>query len=428
MADAPIFVVGAPRSGTTLLASMLAGHPRIACGPETHFFNKLSPGHLRAALADRAWPDRAVQLVLSLTLAGQAVTELFGHSERDLREFLAAREPSTGALLESLTALHARKRGKARWAEKTPNHLLHLPAIRRHYPGAPVVRIVRDPRDSALSMRQLPWASPSALANAHLWSAWFSASQPFFRSDARSFTVRYEDLVHEPEGVLTAVCGFIGEVFEPGMLEFTQTATDVSSPKETWKAGNARTLDAGRTERWRQEPDPTLRRALSYTCREGIGAFGYPCAETPKATVRAHPLGPRTAEAHESTLLRAAAQETQFCEAERPSTEAGLVFLPAEGGPRRTRLKTLGAAATLLCSRRAAGLSTYYLRPGHVGWTGYLTLALCRLLAEPYAPVRPHAAPSAAGPNPAPTSPNRPAAPRPPPPRSHSDRGRSAAQ
>ena len=114
MTVAPIFVVGAPRSGTTLLASMLAGHSRIACGPETQFFNKLSPAQLEAAVADRAWPERAVQLVGSLTLAGQAVVTLFGHTGRDVRAFLASREPSAGALRESLTELYAHNRGKAR--------------------------------------------------------------------------------------------------------------------------------------------------------------------------------------------------------------------------------------------------------------------------------------------------------------------------
>lgn len=384
MADAPIFVVGAPRSGTTLLASMLAGHPRIACGPETQFFNKLSPEQLRAAVADRAWPERAVQLVSSLTLAGQAVVTLFGHTGRDVRDFLAVREPSAQALLESLTELYAHKRGKTRWAEKTPNHLLHLPALRQHYPDAPIIRIVRDPRDSALSMRQLPWASRSALANAHLWTTWFGASQPFFESDARTLTVRYEDLVGEPERVLAVVCSFIGEAFEPGMLEFTRSAKGVSSPNETWKAANARTLDTGRTGRWRQE-DPALQRALTYTCRKGIEVFGYPCAETPTVTVRAHPLGLRAAEAHEGALLRAAARATHFSEAERPATETDLVFLPAKG-PRRTLFRTLRAEATLLYARRARGLHTYYLRPGpgRAGWTGHLSLALCRLLAKPY--------------------------------------------
>ncbi len=386
MTDAPIFVVGAPRSGTTLLASMLAGHSRIACGPETQFFNKVSSEQLGAAIADRAWPERAVQLVSSLTLAGQAVVTLFGHTEEEVRAFLAVREPSAGALLESLTELYAHKRGKVRWAEKTPNHLLHLSTLRRLYPHAPIVRIVRDPRDSALSMRQLPWASRSALANAHLWAAWFGASQPFFEEDALTLTVRYEDLVGEPERVLNMVCNFIGETFEPGMLEFTRTARGVSSPNETWKAGNARTLDTGRTGRWQQE-DPALQRALTYTCREGLEAFGYPCAETPEATVRAHPLGLRAAEAHEGALLRAAAQGTHFGEAERPEADADLVLLPTNG-PRKTLLRTLRAEAALLAGRRARGLHTYYLRPGpgRAGWRGHLSLALCRVLAKPYPP------------------------------------------
>lgn len=169
--DTPIVVVGAPRPDTTLLASMLARHSRIACGPETQVFNKLSPERLQAAFDDPAWPNRAVKLVLLLTPWRVKPSPGCSDTQDATCGTFWRRASPTRALLESLTALPARKRGKARWAEKTPNHLPHLPTLRRHYPDARVVRIVRDPRDSALSMRQPPWASRSALANAYTWSA-----------------------------------------------------------------------------------------------------------------------------------------------------------------------------------------------------------------------------------------------------------------
>ena len=72
---------------------------------------------------------------------------------------------------------------KQLWVEKTPNHILHLAMMRRLYPAAKVVRIVRDPRDSALSMAdRLPWASDFALDNAYLIQDWHRKKSAFFLS------------------------------------------------------------------------------------------------------------------------------------------------------------------------------------------------------------------------------------------------------
>ena len=409
MSDTPIFVVGAPRSGTTLLASMLAGHSQIACGPETQFFNKLSDARLSTALGDPAWPRQAVKLVTSLTLAEQPVADLFGHSKEELQTFLAAREPSVQALLESLTALYAVKRGKPRWAEKTPNHLLHLPDIRALYPGAPVVRIVRDPRDSALSMRQLPWASPSALANAHLWATWFRKSQPFFDGDAHTLTLRYEDLVKEPEATLTQVCAFVGETFEPGMLELHKTGRGVSSPNESWKAQNARNLDPSRTQLWQKEPNPDLRRALSYTCAAGIEALGYPYPAQPHQTLGAYPLDLGTVAAFEGALLELSARGTWLVEPAQ--LRASELLLPSLS--RGNALAKLLNVSRLLLVRRLSRKPTYYLSPdnqkritGLKRGASWSLKILCRMLATPYT------LPTASNPQPKPARPTSPSAPR----------------
>ena len=148
---------------------MLAGHSQIACGPETQFFNKLSNARLKAALKDPAWPRQAVKLVTSLTLAEQPVAELFGHSSRDVQTFLGAREPSVQAHARVANCpLRRKTRQTALGRKNSRTTFCTCLKSAPFYPGAPVVRIVRDPRDSALSVRQLPWASRSALANAYL--------------------------------------------------------------------------------------------------------------------------------------------------------------------------------------------------------------------------------------------------------------------
>ena len=83
--------------------------------------------------------------------------------------------------------------------KNTPTHLIHLREIRRHYPDAPVIRIIRDPRDVALSLLNVPWG-PSSFAAAvlHWWNS-DELSASFFETDRNCMTLRFEDVVMNPE-------------------------------------------------------------------------------------------------------------------------------------------------------------------------------------------------------------------------------------
>jgi hypothetical protein len=302
----PIFVVGLPRSGTTLLAAMLSSHSRLDCGPETQFFRRLGPGQLAAAVGDPRWPEKATGLLGSITLAGQPVTGLFGTSGPEIFSHLQTRSPSVAAMLESLTATHAARRGKRRWIEKTPAHLLCLDTIRATYARAPIIRIVRDPRDSAVSLSQLPWGRRSALANGARLCTWFERSRRFFDIDGNHLTVKYEELVGDAEGQLRRVCDFIGEEFEPAMLDTSRSATRLSSPRETWKSRASRPLTTERSYLWRRMLPPDLAAAITFVCCDVIAAFGYEADVTPVMTLPTYNYDWRAIERHEDAVVRAA--------------------------------------------------------------------------------------------------------------------------
>ncbi|WP_375504726.1 sulfotransferase [uncultured Jatrophihabitans sp.] len=114
-------------------------------------------------------------------------------------------------MLRALIELNARMQGKPRWVEKTPNHLLHVAQVRSAFSDARILRVVRNPRDVAHSMRQLPWGSRSAIANGLLWADWHARSEhEFAPKHADVLTVRYEDLMSSPESTLTTICDFDG--------------------------------------------------------------------------------------------------------------------------------------------------------------------------------------------------------------------------
>src|SRR5262249_7583516 len=99
--DDPIFVVGVPRSGTTLLAAMLSAPSRMERGPETPSFPQLARAPVPRLLRRSGWPDAAVGFLASLTLNGEKVHDLFGLSTARIRDELAGRRPSISAMLEA---------------------------------------------------------------------------------------------------------------------------------------------------------------------------------------------------------------------------------------------------------------------------------------------------------------------------------------
>lgn len=385
MKQPPIFIVGPPRSGTTLLAAMIASHSSIACGPETHFFSRLSDSALGAAVGDRQWPHRATELLRDLKLAGQSVLHIYGLGAHDVRQYLRRREPSASAMLEALTSVHASALGKERWAEKTPNHILHVTRIRREYPAARIIRILRDPRDVALSASQkLPWTSTALLANCDIWNKWTTATNTFFLGDELSMTVYFEDFIAYPEHELRRITLFCGEAFEEAMLDPGQAARLLSTPGEPWKQQVAAPLDKSRAFAWKRSLDPALARAATILCYPGIERFGYPHAVERPQDVPALPFDARVIELNHSILLKATQEGLRFTLSERPSTASSLVVLRRPRSfTKRDALATAGLLRALL-KRRIEGRPTLYIdaKPNRpAGRLDRLFWPLVRLLA-----------------------------------------------
>ncbi len=372
--DPPIFIVGLPRSGTTLLASMLSTHPAIDCGPETFFFARLpsDPGPL---LDPPGWPDRALDYVCGLRLRDAPVHDLYGRTRQDIQAFLVARPPSLAAMLESLTAGRAAARGKRRWVEKTPRHLGRLELIRRTYPEAAVIRVVRDPRDAAMSMTRVPFASDSLIANLYLCARAEAAAVPLLTGEPRLLTVRYEDLVIDPEAELRRVSRFLGESFDPRMLDPELAPADLAAGHEWWKGKETQPLDRSRVEAWRREMSEADQRIAAVICHEMIRAYGYEDPVTPRGGIVVVPDVRRFVADHEGiarSLARSAIVVHSLGAGRGSAPDPGmeLAFWPLHGADRwalgraaRVRVRALARMGLILVRRRLARRATVWVRP-----------------------------------------------------------------
>jgi len=196
------FVVGLARSGTSLLKSLLDGHPEVWA----------PPGESMAADWCAA-PDPAaacLQAGRDLRLVERATPEYEAFS-RVLRATLDGPTDPTGGVLAWITAAAevAPPAPKARvWVEKTPKHLRSVPILLdRLGPATRVVCVVRDPRAVLASHRQR-WGAADPLDARGLAKRWALADALAAELDARHpevLPVRYEDLVADPQSAMRRV-------------------------------------------------------------------------------------------------------------------------------------------------------------------------------------------------------------------------------
>lgn len=209
----PVFIVGAPRSGTTLLRNTLNRHPALAICRETQFFHYVY--RRRKAFGSLAVEEnrrRLLQQYLSLDRLRRTRLDLAA-----LERCLLEEGTSYPDLFASLLRFYMRVHGKQRWGEKTPGHARFTETLFEWYPDATVIHIVRDPRDVVASLMDMPFFPNNIVGNANLW---LTHNRSARRSQHRSgyLLVRYEKLVTDSEGELRRICDALGEPYSPVML------------------------------------------------------------------------------------------------------------------------------------------------------------------------------------------------------------------
>ena len=287
----PIFIVGPPRSGTSLLSALIGSHSRIACGPETDLFRAFPLKEARKIAQKHNWRKSAVRRLENIKYPdGESLATQFGLGPDQLMQYLDTQPGSVRSIYSVIPALFAKVQDKVRWAEKTPSHLFYVDQIREEFPDAKIIRIIRDPRDSIPSFIKNIGLSSSYVGEFYRWTEVYTKSNPLFEHDAQSMTVRYEDLVSDPEKEVKSICSFIGENFEPEMLN-RAGAEHVRVASETWKQDIDKKITAENIYAWKKRMDPNIARAASLICYEALQNLGYPDPIQPSQDLTVFPLG-----------------------------------------------------------------------------------------------------------------------------------------
>ncbi|MDH3214439.1 MAG: sulfotransferase [Myxococcales bacterium] len=275
MEDKLIFIVGSPRSGSTLLSRMLGSHPTVFSPAEPHLLTPLA--HLGYyANVDKAPYDPFI----TQGAIREVVAKLPGGEPDYLRALRAYADAIYGRLLEAS--------GRAMLLDKTPAYALVLDFVAKLYPNSRYVVLTRQPIAVWSSYVQSFFDGDHEAAHLHnpLLERYVPAIARFLREPpVPQCHVRYEDLVSRPADEMQRICAFAGLDFEPEMVEYGsgddgrgQAARGLGDPITVAREKRPTTRSV---ERWAQDMagDPgkveQAQRILASLTDEDIETWGY---------------------------------------------------------------------------------------------------------------------------------------------------------
>ncbi|HEX3398718.1 MAG TPA: sulfotransferase [Acetobacteraceae bacterium] len=202
----PIFILGFPRSGTTLVEQTLSAHPRIAAGDELPLIHEITAIMPRMLASPLGYPE--------------ALAELWMGDQREgldnLRDYYLQKVRQMGVLRD----------GAARFTDKMPLNEAHLGLIALLFPEAPLIHVLRHPLDIMVSAFSNQFthgffcAYDLETAARHYVRVMDLVQHYRGEMTLRYLPVRYEDIVADQEASVRAMLSFIGEDFDRACLTF----------------------------------------------------------------------------------------------------------------------------------------------------------------------------------------------------------------
>lgn len=244
------FLVGCPRSGTTLLQSLIAAHPEVVSFPETFFFSKVVPGPPHRWRRRLGFASTEAPVVLrDLGALGVPAdpspprlptVTIHGYARRFVRRMDRAAGDASAGL----------------WLEKTPSHARHIARITREIPDVRFVHLIREGEAVAASLRGAGnadpevWNSSTALQLVQVWSRYLRYSEPWIGHPRHVF-VSYERLVDETADVMPRLCGFLGVSTDSAAIDQILSGYGASSERVVGRLVRSAGQPALETEPWK---------------------------------------------------------------------------------------------------------------------------------------------------------------------------------
>jgi len=262
MYNKPVFIVGVPRTGTTLLQSILCNSGNYFPIPETHFFSKVALGLPEKNIISFQ-KKKLLQILKKKSKIDIDEAELLGiSSKKEIFEFIISRY---------------NKDNSDTFLEKTSRHIFHYSEILLHYPDARFICMIREPRNTVSSILKMrPESNKSATRFAFLYKK--IAKCIIKISENRDVLVlRFEDLVNNTKEVLRDVCKYLQLPYNSRLMEDVTAPQRIIASHEKWKNRNTdlTTIEKDDAERWKNSINANTGDMIAFITGTDATKFGY---------------------------------------------------------------------------------------------------------------------------------------------------------
>ncbi len=276
------FILGRPRSGTTLLRTLFDAHPNVKIPPEfpiiLHLYQKFRKV--------KDWDEKTIELFVNTIFNSPSFNnQQFANFRIDRDTYTAnlmtlAHNGTTLDFLKSFNfysfTLFPKK--KIEWiGDKNPPYSIYVKRFLKIFPDAKFICIVRDYRDNYISMKGLSNLNLEAAVLSLQVSRWRYAVKLFLKYKkkypGRFYIVRYEDLVKRQEEIFRELCSFLNIAYDPVVFDFF-TKKDESLkffPKEIiekYHKSLLNPINTGRMNIWKKELKEKRGKDCRSDCRE----------------------------------------------------------------------------------------------------------------------------------------------------------------
>jgi hypothetical protein len=238
----PVFVVGSPRSGTSILTWCLGQHPNMFPVPESNWMGDFA---VNTAVCHQVGSARGERAILSAMEIDR--DEFFAQFGRSINQLIITHREN----LDRKRKVRRSSEPRTRWVDGTPEYSTHIFALRKLFPAAVFIHIVRDVREVVRSMLNFHRVAGTLLvANEEqaykYWlrtvSACVQAEQAYGAKIVRRF--RYSALIDNPESGIRSLLEFVDEPYDARCLEPLQQRINSSNVPEDFVAEDPATNPA----------------------------------------------------------------------------------------------------------------------------------------------------------------------------------------
>jgi hypothetical protein len=274
--ERPFFIIGHPRSGTTLLRFMLASHPRLFVPEETGFIPFL------VKEKDIDAPLSLSQVAAILERIGK-LNFLWRDNVPDVSAFYKSLpEQKLAFVLDEIFRHYTRTQTVIRWGDKTPLYVQYVRILSKIFPEAQFIHLIRDGRDAALSARK-KWPEHSMYMDYYyLLKNWVRNINTGRRAGQWLGTGRYNELFYEtlvttPEETLRNLCSFLGEDFHIAMLNHTKLAGEIG-PGPNAHTEVLQPVSTASIDTWKRKMTPFEKKMSDRVAGSTLTGLGYELA------------------------------------------------------------------------------------------------------------------------------------------------------